>query len=1200
MVKTVNNDTATITNLTTDSTYTFYVIGRSSSSENMITKPSEEIQIKTKKINKPEKVTNLTYQLGGYSEVILKWDKNDIAKSYEIYCKGYNEDDEYTLVDTVTDSKTRITGLYAEKNYTFYVIAVNESGSSVPSDEIQVITPKVITNFKVEQLNHEELQLTWDKFEGITSYYIYYKSDYLNQENFYTNSYLWYKVDTNSDVFTDFPLIGNLHSFYIVAKDGSNIIASSEVIYITPKIQEKINLTIEKIGGMKFKLSWNDVRGAYGYMIYYKYNDEDYKVLKDTYKYVYYDNEYITEEMPAGNYSFYVVARSYDLEGAVSDPSNIVTGSYVMEKPEVKIYSGNDYFYDNVFITWNEVEGATQYQVYYRNVEKGNDFVRKETVNGQGTYMFELEKNKTHEFYVVAVNGESSSQPSEIVSITTQSELLDTVKNLKYEQVKYNEVKLTWDKVEGATSYLVIYEADSYYGGNYKLIDTVVEPTVNIGDLWTGAYFRYSIIPINDDNTCGYANSIRFNTTFIGSSELSVEKASSTTFKFNWTPIDGAYRYCIYYCYNNGLYKELEVITDDVLEYTTEPLPAGEYSFYITGLRNYVEDTVETERSNVVTGVSYFEKPVVTLSSKLNEITVAWNLVEGVTSYDVYLKGYEENAEFVCVDNVEGQKTVISGLDEDKTYTVYIVGKNGELSTEPSDHVQITTKKRPASVTNLQVTQIGQQEVTLTWDLSNDATSYNVYCKGMEGTTSFKLLETVSNNTVDLTDLALGYTYTFYIIAENEYGSSNPSEQVQITLKKVVDKTALKALIDEVNSWTDTDKYSLGSWKKVTTSLSDATNVYQNAEATQEEVDAAITDLETQISKLVDRSVLQSLIEQAEAILENADKYSEESVYILAEIYHSAIFTYETSIYYTQDVCDYKADELDKAIKAMKEQTDVSIPSTVVNLVAEDTNYKTITLTWDASEGATAYEVYRKAYDSEEFKLYKTVEDTTLAVTGVMTGKEYAFYVVAKNEGGAAEASKTVTKETTLHGIVKLTIEKLSTATFKLSWNKIDGATRYLVYRKRNDDKMKKVLTLGAKDLEYTTAELPNGDYQFVLKAGRYDSKDRVMTKTSNTVKGSVEKVAPAVTLTVGSKSVKVSWKPMEGVTNYQVYCATSENGKYTKLTTTKELSYTTKSLTSGKKYYFKVRGYKTYKSGEDIKYAVYTPYSTIRYAIVK
>ena len=108
------------------------------------------------------------------------------------------------------------------------------------------------------------------------------------------------------------------------------------------------------------------------------------------------------------------------------------------------------------------------------------------------------------------------------------------------------------------------------------------------------------------------------------------------------------------------------------------------------------------------------------------------------------------------------------------------------------------------------------------------------------------------------------------------------------------------------------------------------------------------------------------------------------------------------------------------------------------------------------------------------------------------------------------------------------------------------------------------------------------------------------MSDSSNTVKGKVEELAPVVTLKAGTKSIKVSWKKVEGVTHYQVYRATSKDGKYTKLTTTKELSYTAKSLSSGKKYFFKVRGYKTYKSGEDINYSVYTPYSTVKYAKAK
>ena len=353
----------------------------------------------------------------------------------------------------------------------------------------------------------------------------------------------------------------------------------------------------------------------------------------------------------------------------------------------------------------------------------------------------------------------------------------------------------------------------------------------------------------------------------------------------------------------------------------------------------------------------------------------------------------------------------------------------------------------------------------------------------------------------------------------------------------------------------------------------------------------------------VDKTALSEVIDAARLVIESAVEYTEETMYAFDQAYNTALDV-EANENATQAEVDAAKVALVAAMEALEEkQPEVpypTIPAKVENVVAKDSNYKTITLTWDASEGATAYDVYRKAYDSEEFKLYKTVEDTTLAVSGVMTGKEYAFYVVAKNEDGVSEASETVTKATTLHGKVTLAIEPVSTATFKLSWNKIDGATRYIVYRKRNDDKMKKVLTLGAKETEYFTAEMPNGDYQFVLKAGRYDSKDRVMTKASNTVKGSVEELAPAVTLKADTKSIKVSWKKMEGVTHYQVYRATSENGKYTKLITTKELSYTAKSLSSGKKYFFKVRGYKTYKSGEDIKYTVYTPYSTIKYAKAK
>ena len=404
------------------------------------------------------------------------------------------------------------------------------------------------------------------------------------------------------------------------------------------------------------------------------------------------------------------------------------------------------------------------------------------------------------------------------------------------------------------------------------------------------------------------------------------------------------------------------------------------------------------------------------------------------------------------------------------------------------------------------------------------------------------------------------------------------------------------------------DDYTEASWNAVAESLAAAKVIAEKEDATQEEVDAALVSLDLAVEKLeekpvvqeTNKTVLKAILDLCETKLAEADKYTDESVAELQRLYNLGMLTYNEPTV-SQEVVNSCVARLQEAIAALEEKPQVVVPEMVTDLEAEDTNYKTITLTWAASEGATEYDVYRKSYKEDAtFEYEATVSEPIYKSTGVMTGKEYSFYVVAKNEAGEAEASEEVVMATTLKGTVTLAMEKVSTSKFKLSWNKVDGATRYIVYRKRNDDKMKKVLTLGGDVFEYTTAEMPNGEYEFQVKAGRYDSTDRVMTKASNKVSGSVEALKPTVTVTAGTKSAKISWKKMEGVTHYQVYRATSSTGKYTKLVTTKELSYTAKSLTKGKKYYFKVRGYKTYKSGTDIKYTVYTPYSSVKSVTAK
>lgn len=70
-----------------------------------------------------------------------------------------------------------------------------------------------------------------------------------------------------------------------------------------------------------------------------------------------------------------------------------------------------------------------------------------------------------------------------------------------------------------------------------------------------------------------------------------------------------------------------------------------------------------------------------------------------------------------------------------------------------------------------------------------------------------------------------------------------------------------------------------------------------------------------------------------------------------------------------------------------------------------------------------------------------------------------------------------------------------------------------------------------------------------------------------------------------GYNSIKITWKKVNNTTTYYVYRATSKNGKYKRIGTAKENSYTDKKLSTGKTYYYKVKsGYKK----------VYSPVSKI------
>ena len=146
-----------------------------------------------------------------------------------------------------------------------------------------------------------------------------------------------------------------------------------------------------------------------------------------------------------------------------------------------------------------------------------------------------------------------------------------------------------------------------------------------------------------------------------------------------------------------------------------------------------------------------------------------------------------------------------------------------------------------------------------------------------------------------------------------------------------------------------------------------------------------------------------------------------------------------------------------------------------------------------------------------------------------------------------------------------------SSGKIKLTWNQIDGAKEYKVYRatsKGGEYKLMKTTT--GTSYTNTSAEAGKAYYYYVVAVG----KDGMKSDKSNIVSRTCDLARPEVTVSnvTSTGKVKLNWDTVDGAVKYQVYRAESKNGEYKLIKTTTSTSLTNTSTTAGKIYYYKVK----------------------------
>mgnify|MGYP002533315564 FL=1 len=229
-------------------------------------------------------------------------------------------------------------------------------------------------------------------------------------------------------------------------------------------------------------------------------------------------------------------------------------------------------------------------------------------------------------------------------------------------------------------------------------------------------------------------------------------------------------------------------------------------------------------------------------------------------------------------------------------------------------------------------------------------------------------------------------------------------------------------------------------------------------------------------------------------------------------------------------------------------------------------------LTWNAVYGATSYRIYRSTSKGSGYSLLGTTTATSYTNTGAKAGTTYYYRVKACNDAGLSPYSNIVS------GQSKSVAPKLSAPVVKighsassgkpmLTWNAVSSATSYKVYRATSQNGTYSLLGTVTATSYTNTGAKAGTTYYYKVKAVNSAGESAY----SNVVSGR----ATVTTLTMGHSSTsgkpQLTWKAVSGATSYKVYRATTKNGAYSVINTTKARTYTNTGAALGTTYYYKV-----------------------------
>lgn len=484
------------------------------------------------------------------------------------------------------------------------------------------------------------------------------------------------------------------------------------------------------------------------------------------------------------------------------------------------------------------------------------------------------------------------------------------------------------------------------------------------------------------------------------------------------------------------------------------------------------------------------------------------------------------------------------------------------ISTISVSAAETSLSNMPAAITGLKFTS-QTNSITLSWNMSEDASGYYVYVKSSKEPYNFFKYATIEDGKITSwtgENLTAGKIYEFrvqpYKIVDSKIYKGDYEEIATITTPA----TVRKILASDI-----TDTSITLNWGAVTNA--DGYYIYRRLDS----------EYEPKLIKTIDD---QQTIQWTDTELDS-ESICEYDIKAYKEFNGEKIFS--------DDVWLFTATN----------------PSGVTNLKVSSRTTNTITLNWSSSKGAIIYDIYQESSKTPgTFVKVGTVDSYTTSYVreGLSSGTEYTFRVQPikshqdKMYKGKYEEIKTITLPASVR---KVLTSEITETSITINWGAVTGATGYCIDRKlTTEKKYTRVKVIANQSVtKWTDKNLQAGkDYYYVVRPyKKYDGKvfyGKYIKISASTLPSATKGLK---TNARTSTAIKLTWSLSEGATSYDIYQESAKTpGTFVKIASTangQTKSCVIRELASGRDYTFRVQPIK--KVGDKIYKGQYKEIAT-------